>query len=386
MGRAAALALILVGSVLIAGCGGSAGSKRENVQPPAELAELVPSITVERVWKTSMGKGEGRMGLRQRPVAGDGRLYFANIKGEVSALEAASGRVLWEQEFEDLRFAGAPGFGEGTLVLTTLDGIVLALNPDSGTERWRATVSSEVIAAPAVGRGLAVVRSNDGRLFAFGTTDGARRWVYDRALPSLTLRGNSPPLIVDSAVFAGYDDGNVVALRIESGAPVWEQPVAIGEGRTDLDRMVDVDGEMVFRDGQVFAGSYRGQVVAFDAGTSRPVWNREMSTYGGLALVGENVVVADDRGNVWALDRRSGSATWKQDGLGFRWLTTPAVHGGHIAAGDVEGYVHWMSAEDGRLLARERVGKKPLRATPIVVDDLLIVASTDGDLAAFRVL
>ena len=366
-------------------CSGSRVSKRENIEPPAELVEFEASVEVQRAWSRSMGEGEGRMGLRQRPVAGEGKLFFGDVEGEVTALDAQTGREVWSQEFEGLRFAGASGFGEGTLLMTTLDGVVLALNPDTGAERWRANVTSEVIAQPAIGRGLAVVRANDGRLFAFSITDGTRRWVFDRALPSLTLRGNSPPVIVDTALFVGYDDGSVVALRVENGSPVWEQPVSVGEGRTDLDRMSDVDGEIAFRDGLLFAGSYRGQVVAIEALNARPLWNREMSVYGGVVLAGEAVLVADDRGNLWSLDQRTGSAVWKQDALAHRWLTTPAYHAGYAAVGDIEGYVHWMSMEDGRFIGRIRHGKKALRGSPIVVDDLLIVTSTDGEIAAFRV-
>ncbi|SDD47760.1 outer membrane protein assembly factor BamB [Aquimonas voraii] len=380
--RALGLSLLALGLVA---CSGSRVSKRENIEPPAELVDFESNIRIERAWSRSMGEGEGSMGLRQRPVAGEGKLYFGNVEGEVTALDVQTGRELWSQEFEGLRFAGPPGFGEGTLLMTTLDGVVLALNPDTGAERWRADVTSEVIAQPTIGRGLAVVRANDGRLFAFSITDGTRRWVFDRALPSLTLRGNSPPLIVDTALFVGYDDGSVVALRVENGSPVWEQPVSVGEGRTDLDRMSDVDGEIAFRDGLLFAGSYRGQVVAFEALNARPLWNREMSVYGGVVLAGEAVLVADDRGNLWSLDQRTGSAIWKQDALAHRWLTTPAYHAGYAAAGDIEGYVHWMSMEDGRFLGRARHGKKPLRGSPIVVDDLLIVTSTDGEIAAFRV-
>lgn len=384
--RAAWQALGLAALALsIAACGGSKVSKRENIQPPAELVDFDAAVSVDQVWKRSMGDGEGRMGLRQRPVAGDGRLYFGNVEGEVLAIDVQTGREVWKQRFDGLRFGGAPGFGEGTLVMPTLDGVVLALNPDNGNERWRANVTSEVVAQPAVGRGLVVVRSNDGRLFGYSITDGSRRWVFDRALPSLTLRGNSPPLIVDTALFVGYDDGSVLALRLENGSPVWEQPVSVGEGRTDLDRMSDVDGEIAFREGILFAGSYRGQVVAFEALNARPLWNREMSIYAGLTLAGEALLAADDRGNVWSLDQRSGSATWKQDALAHRWLSTPAYHAGYAAVGDVEGYVHWLSMDDGRFVGRARMGKQPIKGSPLVVDDLLIVTNTDGEVAAFRV-
>ena len=375
--------LPLFALLLLAGCGGGP-SKRENVQLPTELEKLEPALAVQQVWSRSVGKGERYLGLRQRPAAGGGRLFFSTGRGEVVALDAATGREVWSQRFEDLRFGGSPAYGESTLVVPTLDGFVLALNPDNGQERWRASVSSEVIAAPAVARGLVVVRANDGRVFAFSATSGERRWVYDRSLPALSLRGNSPPLIVESAVFLGYDDGSVVALRVDAGTPVWEQTVGIAEGRTDLDRMSDVDGELAFDQGVLYAASYRGQAVALDAGSARPLWNREMSAHGGVTVVGEQLLVADARGVVWSLDRRTGSALWRNEALGYRWLTTPVAHGGHVAVADLEGYVHWLDINNGRLIARERVGRRAVRATPVLVDDLLVVTGSFGDVAAFR--
>jgi outer membrane protein assembly factor BamB len=283
-----------------------------------------------------------------------------------------------------LRLSGGPGVGEGTLVVGSLDGELLALNPDNGTERWRAKLSSEVIATPAVGNGFAVARANDGRVFAFNITDGERRWVYDRGLPSLTLRGNGAPLIVQGGVFLGYDNGQVVAIRLEDGVQQWEQTVAVGEGRAEIDRMVDIDGEMVVDGGEVFAAAYNGQVLAISLEGGRPSWNREVSSYSGLSLAGEKLLLSDKDGTIWALDRRTGSALWKQDVLAHRWLTTPAIQGNYAVVGDLEGYLHWLSLEDGSLAARDRLTREAIRATPQVADDVLYAVATNGEVGAYR--
>jgi len=373
--------LILACAVLLAA--GCSKDKKDNIEPPAELVDFTPTASVDQVWSRGLGNGEEKLGTRQRPVLADGRLYAADVEGRVYAVDAASGKQLWDAKTE-LRLSGGPGYGEGTLVVGSLDGDVVALNPDSGTERWRAKVSSEVVATPAVGSGVVVVRSNDGRMYGFNATDGERKWVYDRGLPSLTLRGNGSPLIAGGGVFAGYDNGQVVALRLEDGVQQWEQTVAVGEGRTEIDRMVDIDGDIVVDGSEAFAAAYNGQVLAIALEGGRPMWNRELSAYGGLALAGDKLLVADSEGTVWALDRASGSAMWKNDTLAHRWLTTPAIQGDYAVVGDLEGYLHWLSLADGTAAARERLGRDPIRATPQVADGVLYAVSVDGEVGAFR--
>ncbi|MCX7555394.1 outer membrane protein assembly factor BamB [Xanthomonadaceae bacterium JHOS43] len=378
--RQALVILLMAG--LIAGCGRSSG-KRENIEPPAELLPLTTTTSVTQAWQRDLDKGEGRLGTRQHPVSDGMRLYAASPKGGLYAFNAESGAQVWRLD-TGLRLSSTPGVGEGTLVVGTLDGDVVAFNPESGSERWRAKVSSEVISAPAVGRGVAVVRSIDGRVFAFSITDGERRWVYDRGTPALTLRGNSAPVMADGLVLVGYDSGQLVALRGDDGVQLWEQAIAFGEGRSELERMVDIDGEMAYDRGEVYAAAFNAQVVGVSLEGGRPLWNRELSSYAGVTLSNQTLFVADRDGVIWALDRNSGAAMWKQDALRHRWLTTPAVHGSHVVVGDLEGYLHWFDAETGNPVARHRLGKKPIRATPHVNGDLLYAVSIDGKLGAYR--
>ncbi len=377
--------LLAAGTLALGGCGIFKGkTNRENIEPPTELADIESPARVSKVWSGSTGDGERRLGLRQAVAVDAGRVFSADVDGQLSAFGAENGKRLWSIETE-LRLSGGPGAGEATLVVGSLDGDVVAYNPDNGVERWRAKVSSEVISRPAVGRGLAVVRVNDGRTYAFSITDGARRWVYDRGLPTLTLRGNAAPVIADDRVILGYDNGTVAAVSTSDGTQLWEQTIAQPEGRTELDRMVDIDGEVVVSGSEVYVASFNGQVMALDLGSGRPLWNREMSVYAGLALSGDKLLVADKDATVWALDRRTGAALWRQDGLAYRWLTAPGLTREHVVFADLEGYVHWLSLEDGSLRARDRVGSKPVRATPQGgADDVVYVRGTRGKLVAFR--
>ncbi len=376
--------MLLAALSMTGGCKWFKGkTNKENIEAPSELAKFTPSVDVSRAWSTGIGKGERKLSIRQAPALLDGKVFTASPSGHLSALDAGSGKTLWESDVE-LRWSGGPGVGEGTVVVGSLDGEVVAFNPDSGSERWRARASSEVISAPAISRGLAVVRSNDGRVFGFSITSGERRWVYDRGIPALTLRGNARPVIESGVVYLGYDGGMLVALRLEDGTLLWEQNISEGEGRTELERMVDIDGEIVAVGSEVYLASYNGRVAALDAGSGRPLWTRDMSVYGGVSLAGDRVLLSDATGTVWALDRRSGASLWRQDGLAHRWLTTPSVVGNHVVVGDLEGYLHWLALETGAIAARERVGRKALRATPQVAGDTVYAVSVNGDLAAYR--
>lgn len=375
--------MALLAVTALAGCSWFKSPTKENIEPPAELTEFEQRLDVRELWQRDMGKGAGKTGLSLRPAYLDGTVYASDSGGAVSAIDAGSGDAGWTTDLGKGVSSG-PGVGDGLVVVGTLDGAVVALDADSGAERWRAQVSSEVIATPAVRDGLVVVRVHDGRLYGLASSDGTRRWVFDRGMPLLSLRGNGAPIIDGDSVYAGYDNGKIIALKTEDGALKWEQSVAQSEGRTELERMIDVDGEMGFADGQLYAVTYRGQIGAFAADSGRALWTRDLSAYGGLALAGDRVYVADSDGVLWALDAGTGTTVWKQGGLLHRFLSTPALVGGQVVVGDFKGYVHWYDAATGDLLARRRVGKDFIRATPLAIGDSVVVTNEDGELAAFK--
>ncbi|MBB5014948.1 outer membrane protein assembly factor BamB [Rehaibacterium terrae] len=383
------LIVLFVCAALLAGCGTRVGkwfgsSSKDNVDAPAELTDFAPSVGVDKLWSLRLGKGERRLWIRQAPAVVEGRVYAATLQGRVVALDLESGRELWRSE-TGMRLSGGPGAAGGFVVVGSLDGDVLALDADSGAERWRTRVSSEVISRPLLAHGMAVVRSNDGRVFGLDLGEGARRWVFDRGIPALTVRGNASPVLGQGLVYLGYDDGTVVALRVQDGLRVWEQVVAEPDGRSELERMADVDGDLQVGLSEVFAISFKGQMLAMDAANGRPLWTRDTGSYAGLALLGDRLVVADKAGSVWAIDRNSSSALWRQEALAHRWLTTPAVQGDYAVVGDLQGYLHWLRLGNGELAARVRLGKEPIRATPQVSPEGILVAiDTYGELAAYR--
>jgi outer membrane protein assembly factor BamB len=378
------IALVLLLSLALGACKSLRPGSRDNVDPPRELTPFTASLNVSRVWSNSLGRGERLLRAHMGPSYGDGRVYAASPEGRAFAFDAESGRPQWSVR-TDVRLSSTPGYGDGVVVIGSLDGVVVALDAANGSERWRASAPSEVIARPAVADGVVVVRVHDGRMFGLSARDGSRLWVYDRGVPTLTLRGNGPPLVRGGSVFAGYDDGRVVALRLNDGALRWEQALSQREGRSDLERMADIDGELQIVGGDVYAAAYRGQAAGLTGDAGRPLWVRDLSTPVGLGLAGRQLFAVDQDGVLFAIDRASGSALWRQDALEHRQPTTPVAVGGHVVVGDLQGYLHWLDASDGSLAARQRLGRNAIRATPLVVGNMVYVQEVRGTLAAYRI-
>lgn len=377
------------------------GDKASKALEPAELVEIASPITVKPSWTRKLGDGNAALGLRQRPAIEGDRLYVSNDEGRVLAMDVNTGDTLWDSEVVktgkqgsrvffwrrkaiDGGLTGGPGVGNGLVVAGGRNGEIVALDAETGAERWRARATSEVITAPLVTPDRIVVRSNDGRVFGLDPADGTRKWVFDRGVPALSVRGNGAPVSDGQLVYLGYDDGTVVALRLQDGLVGWTQLVAESDGRNELDRMADVDGELALGYQEIYATSFRSQTMAISTANGRPLWNRDVGGYAGLALLADRLIVTDPAGTVWALDRNNGSALWKQEALARRWLTTPALQGDYIVVGDIEGYLHWIRASDGVIAGRDRVAKEAIRGTPQVTPTGTLLALTiDGKLAAY---
>jgi len=393
------VALIAVVGLSLAGCstvkGWFAGKDAEakKAQEPAELVKFEPSVKVEKIWSIGVGKGERRIGVRQHPAVADGKVYAAAITGGVQAVDLQTGKRIWEyepkkQERNDRKFkqrlSGGPGVGEGLVVIGSLSGDVIALNQSDGTEKWRAKVPNEVIAAPAIAQNLVLVRSNDGRVTAFDAATGERRWFHAEEGPTLSVRGNAPIVTGPGVAFVGNDTGTLSALALQDGRPLWEQAIGVPEGRTELERMSDVDGAPVLEGTTLYATSFKNQTLALEGPSGRPLWTRDHGGAGGVGVSSAMVVVSDNAGVVWGLDKSSGAAMWSQAALARRSLTGVAIHGDYAVVGDYKGYLHWLKLSDGALAARARAGRHTLLAQPQVVDGILLVQNTDGDLTAFR--
>ncbi len=381
---------LLIAAVAIGGCGASkafmqkasAWMSEEESLPP--LPKLDPAISIETLWSERVGEGAGEFYLKLTPVVNESSVFVVDREGEVERINIENGTTVWNREIDRLISTG-PGLGDdGQLYLGTTEGEVMALSAEDGQRRWSTRVSSEVLAAPRYSQGVVVVRTGDGKLFGLDAASGKRLWVYDSTEPALTLRGASAPLLSEALVVAGFDSGHLVALNLRTGKLSWDTRVVLPSGRSDLERMVDIDSEPQLYQGVAYIAAYQGKVAAIELGSGQTLWTRDLSSYAGIGLGEGEIYLTGSDSAVWALDRFSGDTVWTQKALKGRLSTAPASLGPYLVVGDQEGYLHWLSRSDGQLLGFVQVDECRILAPPVTANGTVIVYSADGRLAAYR--
>ena len=378
MKKILAACLALVGVLAIGAC----SKKDKAIDPPAALVDFVPRLKIQKTWSASVGRGEKRLRLGLSPTADGTKTFAASHGGDVLALDAASGRSLWRVDTKRPLSAG-PGAGAGLVVVGSEKGDVIALNEDNGAQLWRVKVGGELLSAPAVGARAVVVRTVDGRLRALAHNDGHELWSVDQVLPRLSLRGTAAPVLAGDTVICGFDNGKVVAVNVQTGDVLWESAVAPAKGRTELERLVDIDSPVEVADQDVFVVGFQGRAAMLALESGQIWWARDASSYRGLALDPNALYIADSDGSVIAMRRNDGSELWRQDLLHRRGLSAPVVDGDAVVVADYEGYVHWIDRSDGAIVGRASSGGDRV-TRPIVVDGTVIVQNSSGSLTAFR--
>lgn len=346
--------------------------------PPTPLQPLTNAIPVRTLWHASISGADREF---FEPAVAEGSVYAAGADGSVARFDASTGHEIWRVDVGS-RLSGGVGSDGVVVAVGSREGEVTVLEA-SGEERWKARVSSEVLAAPAITRDLVIVRSADSRVFAFNVRDGQRRWVYQRPTPSLSVR--SPAGIVPAGpyVFAGFPGGKLVALAQSNGGLRWEGTVSLPHGTTELERMSDVSGLPWIGGGQACAVAHQGRVACFDLANGNLLWARPMSSSAGLAVDDRYVYVSEDIGAVSALARSGGTSLWRQNKLEYRDLSAPLAFGEYVIVGDAEGYVHILAADTGEFVGREKTDDTAIAAAPVRIEGGFLVQTAGGGLYAF---
>jgi outer membrane protein assembly factor BamB len=370
----------LAALLIAAGC-----SKDKDVEPPATLVNFPVKLPVKEIWGDKVGGGKKQVVLRLGlgPAVDNGVVFAASHKGELIAVSLDTGRTLWLKKLK-MPLSAGPAAALGTVIVGSSKGAVVAFDGATGRELWRTRVNSELLSAPAISEKVVVMRSVDGRLHGFDTHTGKVLWSVEQQVPRLSLRGIATPIIAKDVAVSGFDNGKVMAVNLNTGDTVWDTALASPHGRTELDRLVDIDSAVRAVGDNVFATGYQGRTAMLALDSGQIWWAHDMSSYRGLAVDDENLFVTQSDGAVVALRQRDGSELWRNEKLKRRGLSTPAVTSTAIVVADYQGYLHWLDKTTGELVARERVAKYRVSNAPVAVDNTVVVITDSGSMAAFR--
>ncbi|MFM8465957.1 MAG: outer membrane protein assembly factor BamB [Oxalobacteraceae bacterium] len=374
MNRIAIVAL----AALLAACSSLNPFASKPKNSPAPLTNFKPSMAVRVVWSVNVGKAGNQV---FRPAYSEDRLFAANESGELLSIDPSSGKIVWKINTGTRLASGVAAEG-GTVVVAGAEGVVQAFDAASGQRRWKFDASTEVLSAPAIGNGTVVIRSLDNRIVALDAGTGNRRWYLQRNTPALSLHAAPGIVVSDGLAFVGLPAGRLIALSSLSGAPRWEVAVAEPRGATELERVSDVSGTPVVMGRDICATSYQGRIACVDAGNGTLRWARELSAAVGPGIDQRYVFAADDKGNLQAYARETGSNLWRNTSLAWRGLSAPVSFGRAVVVGDREGYLHFLSREEGAMLARLSTDGSAVSATPLVAGANLIVQTQGGKLMA----
>ena len=373
------LAVLTLASVVV-GC----SSSKEQELEPAPLPDFTETASLQQEWSRSVGDGQGEFYNKLIPAIEGNRIFASDLNGEVMAIDRLSGDKIWEKDLGH-QVSGAISVNGNLLFVGTLKGKVVALDANTGEPVWSAKVPSEVLAPPVSNGYVVVVQTQDDRVIGLEADTGKRLWISDNTPAVLTLRGTSAPLVTSNLAIAALSSGKVIALDVQNGAPVWQQKVTLPKGRSELERIVDIDGGLLLENGILYVVTYQGRMAALDVESGQIIWQRDSSSYVGLGQGFGSVYVSLASGVVEGVDKNSASAMWSNDQLLRRQLTAPEVISNYVAVGDFEGYVHLLSQADGQYVGREEVDSDGLRVRPLVVDNWIYVFANGGDLVAYTI-
>lgn len=371
---------MIAGSLLLASCG-LFGDDEEEAEP-MELVKIENKVKVKRLWSAKLGGESEFLRVALRPVGDGNRIYAASQDGKVHAFNPESGKEIWETDL-DIELSAGPGVGGKLVVVAASDGYVIALDAATGEEQWRTDIGAESLARPIVEDEMIAIKTIDGRLHGVSAFEGEVRWSVEQSTPSLTIRGSSMPVLVGNSVIAGFDNGRLAAVDLTTGDVEWESLLAPPKGRSDLDRLSDVDGVIAAVGRDVYAAGYQGRLASIAAESGQILWAREISSYVGVSADWSNVYTVRDGGEIISLTRQDGTESWRDASLLRREPTLPISFDTTVVVGDLEGYLHFFSNVDGEPVARVRFGRKAITSDPLVMANRLYVQNDDGAIGCF---
>ncbi|MGF1759960.1 outer membrane protein assembly factor BamB [Photobacterium sagamiensis] len=372
-----ALSVALTLGVLV-GCAGEEDSIQMAPLPVVESA-----FSPTKIWSQTVGDGVAGYFSNLSPAEGYGKIFAADRNGIVKALDPETGKVLWQQDLETdvtAKLSGGIVLSYGKLFIGTENADVIALDEETGEEIWRTKVEGEVLAAPLVDEGMVVVNTSRGVLQALDADTGEQKWQLSSEVPTLTLRGDSTPVAISGGIFWGQANGRLAGALINTGQMLWQQPIGSPKGATEIDRLVDADATPVIAGERLYAVGYNGALVSIELRTGKVAWKRNYSSAKDFVIDGSQLYLVTDKDHIVAVDIRSGTELWQNKDLEYRLLSAPASISGYVVLGDSEGYLHWLDPYSGEFVAQQKTDGSGIAIPPVKLSDGYLVVTRDGSI------
>jgi outer membrane protein assembly factor BamB len=327
-------------------------------------------------WHVPMGESSGTLRLH---VQGQTVLAAAD-NGDVLALNAPNGQVLWRMRVPDGLSAGVGADDRSVAVVTKSNELLLI---QSAEVRWRVRLPARVLTPPLVAGGRVFVALSDRSSMAFDGSTGARLWTQTRDGDPLVLRQAGVLLAVGNTLVVG-GLGRLQGLNPSNGRVIWDAPLATPRGTNEVERLVDVVGPVSRVGNSVCARAFNATVGCVDASTGRVVWTRPSQGALGVHGDAQHVVGSDNTGRLVAWRRDNGEPLWTLERLKYRGLTAPLVLNGHVLVGDEEGIVHGVNLKNSEDVWRWRADGSAIVGAPVSTHGWVLVQTRKGGVYAWR--
>lgn len=363
----------------LAGCSTNK-TKVEEVKPNP-LPKLVQAKNLVPVFSQSVSSTSKADPLRLRLDADNGAVFAVDPNGEVAAYQGK--QRLWQQKVSKQGLSSGIEAGEGIVVVGNKKGQLFALDQATGEQKWTAQLSGAILSASLIQSGRVITITNDDTVYAHDLATGQQVWTYNLPNVQFSLRGIATPVALDPrTVLIASSNAYIYALDIISGVPRMQRRVAVSDGRSDIQRLNDLDGDPVVAGQFLVTTSYQGQVTVMDLASQQVVWSEDASSIQRPEVFNNTVYVAQADGKITAYSLTTGEQLWQNDSLLNRQLSNPVILGQDLVVGDLDGVLHLIDPATGQLIGRSKTSGEV--RTLRVIDNQLYVATRKGALSIWQ--
>lgn len=315
---------------------------------------------------------------------GKEQLFTAGSSGDVVAVDL-NGKNIWKQALKNSITAG-PVLFENKIFVTTSAAKLFCLDAINGKILWDTAISSDSLAAPSISGNMVFIHTLDGGLSGLSIQDGRQLWRMSSVVPNITLRRGSSPVVHGNYLIAGFANGKLFAINKESGSILWAHNISNPKGRSELQRMTDISADPVILDNTVYAVSYQGNLTAIKLDTGELLWEKELSSYAGIIVDKHAVYISTIDGRVLAMDNKTGTVFWVQDDLEGRTLSKPVVFNNYLVVADKDGNLHFLDKLYGYIKGRTFLDSSGISIAPLVTNEnQLYILTNNGYLKILEI-